>query len=892
MPPRTKSRKRSHRQTDPFGTVIERTNAPRTTATDVCFWMTFLGTTVCFGGRTAVGQLIFVVGTAITVSCWLLQQLASRESRRTWTGSEWLWLMGIAIGVAQIAPLPPDWLSAISPRIGHVLMPPGAGALRTDVWNQLSFAPWETASGLATFVSYALMFLVISQRLHSLVDIERMMFIAGMITVAMAIFAEAQYFGSNGKFYWIYAHPYMTTDRSPHGCFTNHNHLAQFLALGIGPLVWCVLRRLEPADSERANSETRPVDRSLTIAISLGLCCTVLTSLSTLSRGGLLATAVAIAICVGALWWLGRISAELCLGLVVVVAGIGAVFNLSGNEAALSARVETESGRIHIWQANFAVAQDFPILGTGVGTHADAHQLRLEHPLEGHEYTHAESSFLQVMSETGFAGFGLAIMFILVSLWWCCGALRNPDPRVSAIAVAVLASLLANVAHAAVDFFWYTPSCMLLLAIQLAGVCRLYKMTRAGTGVRGQESGVRNQTLESESAIHGGTGRVRQMLSLATLGGVLTAAAWMVSVKLPAALAEQDRMRYITLSLAGPTFYADDEDYKQAQHEKRQAAIRASRLNPHDSNLQETAALAYLEWFNERQEQSENSMPLAQLRDAVRASEFESPKAAQEWLDKAVGKNVKLLRIAAKHLRLALQECPLRAQAYVELAELCFLDAAGKTTEMAYLKQAVALRPHDADILFAVGRDVLLNENVDAAMPYWRDAIQYNSRIRNEVTKILVQHVTSDYFMTNLNPDWLALAHVAQAFDQAGRKGEAKPVWQKCIEGGTTRLKSKLSTSEREQTFLAIREAFTAIDEPDRAISILMTGHKQMSNSLVIRTQLAWDLYKAGRFSEAAEHLQWCSARNPDDKVLQQAAATATKERLRTVAVDQNANPS
>ena len=46
------------------------------------------------------------------------------------------------------------------------------------------------------------------------------------------------------------------------------------------------------------------------------------------------------------------------------------------------------------------------------------------------------------------------------------------------------------------------------------------------------------------------------------------------------------------------------------------------------------------------QEQSENPLPLGQLRDAINASQFESSAAMHEWLDRAVGKNVKLLRIA------------------------------------------------------------------------------------------------------------------------------------------------------------------------------------------------------------------------------------------------------
>ena len=176
------------------------------TATETCLWMTFFGVTVCFGGRAAVGQLVLVVGAALTAGCWLLHQLSSREPNYSWTGSEWLWLTGIGIGVSQIVPLPREWMLAVSPQIGRVLLPPSGDnstVLGADVWNQLSLAPWESASGLATFVAYALLFLVIVQRVKTMADVERTMFGVGMVAVAMAAFAQLQYFTSNGKFFWF-----------------------------------------------------------------------------------------------------------------------------------------------------------------------------------------------------------------------------------------------------------------------------------------------------------------------------------------------------------------------------------------------------------------------------------------------------------------------------------------------------------------------------------------------------------------------------------------------------------------------------------------------------------------------------------------------------------------
>ena len=853
-----------------FGSDGERNAQPfLVTATEACLWMTFFGVTVCFGGRAAVGQFILVVGAALTASCWLLHQLSSREPDYSWTGSEWLWLTGIIIGASQIIPLPREWMLVVSPQIARVLLPPSgnnSAALETDVWNQLSLAPWESASGLATFVSYALLFLVVVQRVRTMADVERTMFGVGMVAVAMAAFAQLQYFTSNGKFFWLYLHPYMTTNLRPTGCFTNRNHLAQFLALGVGPLTWCVLRKLEPVESERGDFTRSPANRGLvaTIAILLGLGGTVLTALSTLSRGGLLAVTVAVAVSVGMLWRLGRVSATVCLGLVVVVSAIGAVFNLTGNEASLVARIGGESGREHVWRANIAVAREFPILGTGVGTHVDAHQLHLDQPVEGGEFTHAESGYLQVLSETGCVGLGLAALFIVVSLWWCCGALRNPDARASSIAAVVLASLLANVVHAVGDFFWYTPSCMLLLAIQLACACRLYRMTRESSG----------------GAVR--TWPVPRLALWPASGGVLAVAAWMVVLKLPAALAEPDQMHCIAITMAGPEFYADDEDRRLAQHEKRQAAFRAARLDPHNSRLQEAAALAYVEWFNERQEQSENPLPLVHLRDAIRASQFESSAAMYEWLDRAVGKNVKLLRMAMKYSRRALRESPLRARAYVQLAELGFLEAAGEEAEAAYLKQAVVLRPRDPVVLFAVGQNALLAGDLDRAMDSWRVAFEHSQRFQGIIADLLAGQVTPEFFFEKFNPHGNSIALLARAFTKAGRDEEARQMWLRFVDDGKQRLKTSLSEAEYQSVVLELRAAHLALDEPNEAIRVITRGLKRLPYSFAFRQALGTDLTSEHRFTEAAEHLQWCAARRPDDKTLQQAAARATKERLKS----------
>ena len=865
---RSRSRHRSHHSID-FGASRERGTQPLlVTATDVCLGITFIGVTVCFGGRAAVGQLILVIGASLTACCWALHQLTSRDSQWAWTGSEWLWLAGIAIGVSQIIPLPRDWLLAISPQIGKILLPPGddmGATVGADAWNQLSLAPWETTSGLAIFIAYFMLFFVIVQRVTTIREVEHKIYGVGILAVVMAVFAQLQCFMSNGKFFWFYAHPFMTTDQTPQGCFTNHNHLAQFLALGLGPLVWCVLQR-KGVHKQPEESAPLPSHRDWVIPVvsSFGLVTVVLTALMTLSRGGLLATSIALVLSIGTQWRLGLVSAKHCLGLVVLTLVIGVICNLTGNEASLNARFEKTSGRMHVWRANIAVAHDFPILGTGVGTHADAHQLHLEQPLEGHEFTHAENSYLQVVSETGFVGLGLAALFIITGLWWCLGTLQNPDTRMSSIAAAVLGSLLANVTHAVVDFFWYTPACMLLLLVQLACVCRLYRMHRESSG-------------RSVWAW-----RVSRLISLPTLGAVIVTAAWMIYVKLPAALAEPDQMRYVTLSLTGPEFYADDEERIAAQHEKRQAVLRASFLDPHNSRLLESAAKAYLEWFHLRQEKSENSIPLNHLRDAVRTADFESLEAMHEWLRRCAGKNLKLLSKATKTFQRALQQSPLRADSYVYLSDLAFMNREAIRLESAYLKQALTLRPYDPEIRFAGGRQAMENGELERAMESWRVAFEHSKRRREVIANLLAGAATPDFFFENLKPTGKSIAVLAQAFTTAGRTHEARQMWVRFVLEERQRLQGSLSEVEYESAVLGIHDADLALEEPEASVPLLSQALERLPYSFPIHQALGMTLSSLNEFSESAEHLQWCASRRPDDAALQRATAHAVKERLKT----------
>jgi tetratricopeptide (TPR) repeat protein len=521
-------------------------------------------------------------------------------------------------------------------------------------------------------------------------------------------------------------------------------------------------------------------------------------------------------------------------------------------------------GRLEIWKANLQVANDFRALGTGVGTHEGAHQLFLDiDDCDGKVFTHAESGYLQVASETGYAGAIVMFLFIGMSLFWCIGALRDSRNEVRAPAAVIMASLLANLSHAIGDFFWYTPSCTLLLVLQLASAFRLYRNSREASG---------------RSAW---TWPMPRIVSLASACGVLVLGSWLADQKLPAAMAEPEYMRYLTLTFQEQPL--DEDELRELDADRHQAIIKAARRDPRNARFQELAGIACIEQFDDLQQQSENPLSHAQIRDVVIASKFESQQALHEWLKRAVGQNIRYLQLAKKYFVRALRDSPLCADSYVRLVELEFLQDSDPARSMRYLNQAIKLRPHDAQVLFSVGKNVFLSGEMDDALEYWRKAFHRSRRIQDQITDMLAEHVTPEFFLESFQPDWSGLRPLAEAFDRAGRTDEARVIWEKCLEDGTNHLKSNLSASERETTALILRDAWFGIKEPDRGILVLMEVQRQLPYSMPIRARLAWDLYAAGRYAEAADHLQWCAARSPN-KDFQQAAAMAIKYRLKSVA--------
>ena len=843
------------------------------------------------GGRIAWGQLALAASAVVAASAWTAGLLFGKRPTWSVTWVEPLLLGVIGLGLLQITPLPPALLNMLSPRV-HTLLPLWSAAADASnpfgEWQTLSLNVGETRSALVVGLSYMLLFYVATQRIQRIRDVERMLRWVASASAGMALFGLAQWLTNNGKFFWFYEYPLTDTWHRLKGAFTNRNHFAQFLVLGCGPLLWWIMQLLDERKASSARfgrTSTAAVNNDTLLAgllVALGV--VVFAAFFTLSRGGMLALVVSLVVMLGALFRIGVLSGRVMTAMLGITLIAGSLFAMLGYEKVTKRLDNWESdSRLEIWQANLQIARDFPLFGTGLGSHAETYPLYYDPPFSDSEFTHAENSYLQIASESGVLGLGLALLSVLCVAQWCVRSLRATNHRrVRVLAAAITASLTANALHAGFDFLWYVPGLMTVVLLLVACARRLDQLALAD---------VTDRAVSSTERERGSAQPVTRGLGLLTGAAVTCIAIWMTPRLTQAINAEPAWFTYLTLVRAqnpeeqGTTANDDvDEDQSEPavleRFKRRIAALsQTAKLNPASARAHLRLASAYLTAFEHLQKSSDNPMSLAQLRDAALANQFDSVEAMREWLNRAIGVNLKYLEAASKHSLKALRLCPLQGQGYVQLAELQFLNDLDPQHPKEFLKQAQLVRPFSAQVQFVIGREALTGGRLEEALECWKEAFHTSRSYQDQILDQLVGTAPVDLILKSLEPNVDELERlevryrehseaeyvvVVQAYANALKLDAEQPECLRPIDRILTAAVAYARINDLTQADLCFRKAI----EKDRG-------------SLQARRGYGVFLYQQQQFSRAAEHLQWCSRMIPTDDSLRRLAEDATKNGLR-----------
>jgi O-antigen ligase/tetratricopeptide (TPR) repeat protein len=882
------------------------------------------------GGRTAFGQLVLVCLALWIAVCWCLRQALARQV--TWVRSPiTLLLVGaLFLGGLQLVTLPPSLVEKLSPHLYETLpawAPTADDTTALGLWTTLSLAPTDTQSSFVLLLAFSLLLLTTVQRVRGIEDVERLLHWIAVSTLAVAGFALAQFLTSNGKFFWFFEHPYARTDMVVNGSFTNGNHFAQFIALGIGPMIWWIVNGWQSRRKRRATGRhhfqrnANPTDLKTWLQVLAVGCCAFI-GLMSLSRGGALVMLVAALVCALILYRGSLLGRGALLAMVGVGLFVGACLGIFGYEMLASelddfgslAKLDQGETRRNLWKADMAGVADYPLVGTGLGSHRPVYPMYLSNQPPGKEYTHAENGPLQVLLEAGIPGLLLVLIAMGLSVYWCVSVLFRPvHARVVACMAAISATLAASFLQSLWDFVWYVPGCMIAPVILGACACRLCQLTR--------------QEAPAPVALPAGF-RIGWLVAAGCLG---VAGFGMVQDRLGAARAEPYWYSYLRQDMRARDL--DDANREDALKSMVGELLAVVRLQPDHPRAHARLAAFYYEMFDS-QDSEVDPFSVDDMRRVVlssydpnRPNSFKSSADVMQWASAALGSpRYHLLVGATQHAHRAMALCPLQGEGYLPLVQFAFLDGpeAELPARAAYMKQALAVRPYHGDVLRTAGVVALdelkamqeASEALEAAFltgeinqaefagranqmrmdawnnkgrieeaqrrsaEYWRASFASGPICQRQLLKHLSDKLPVIQLLELFEPDLAALGVMRAYYKKADRPEELRIVRMHLARASEEHA-STLEGREAAEEWALAAGLYEKVEMPSETFRCLGRAMNCDSTHFQTRYLLGKCLLDAKAFDQAQEHLEWCMRRKPRDGKLRKLTETAIEGRLR-----------
>ena len=836
-----------------------------------------------------MGRFLLVLIITATATAWFARQAMMTTARWPRTIAYPFLLLVAGLVLMQIVPLPPELISRLSPRTGELLPLWNGGGSETGsfgTWQTLSLMPHETTKALAMVLSYGLLFIVVVGRIEEKADAERLLQGVAISAAVMAGFGLLHYATTDGRFFWFYWHPHRLATQTLSGPFINRNHFADFLVLGIGPLLAWLLHAATRSYAANARRKTAGTAKEMMIVCAVGGAAVLVAAAALLSRsrGGALAMLVAGAVLVTIYLCRGLADSHFLyglFGLAVVVVGLLSVHGYDQIARRLDDFTEGSMDdldhdgiRRKVWAANIAAFEAGWITGAGAGTHCEVCPVYLPQSFTK-EYTHAENGYLQIASENGVGGIVLLTAAFLICGTWCIGGLRRADdPDVIRLLGAATAGLAASALHSLVDFVWYIPACMSVTIILAACALRLSQLARpAEHRARCYRVLKRGRWIERAAAalLVGGWAMYTYF------GPGMAAIYWDRYLRASVANTELSRQQVNAL--------VDSQPPLETAEQARLNNIMLSELDnvlrwePQMARAHLRLAARCIAQFDLLQQQSENAMGLGQIRDTLATSSFASTAAQQAWLQRAFGTNLDWLRHAAAEARIAVSLCPLQGEAYVYLAQLSFLERTSPAAVQAYVDQGLRVRPHDADVLFEIGRQSFIVGDVASARAQWKQCFADTGPHQLKIVYLLSGRISAAEFLATFQPDWRTLRGIWTRYHEAGKQEDTDAVLSYAANCAEHETEDDYGIPPAYVWFWQAK-FYADAGRADDALKSLQRAYLCGQRYYFIRQALAQGLQAAGRLAEAEPHFRWCLARRPDDKSLSNALEDISKQRL------------
>ena len=316
---------------------------------------------------------------------------------------------------------------------------------------------YGTVSAAQFSILYGLVFFIAVQVLYRDRNLERILGLLSLFGFLLALFAIIQHFAGNGNIYWIRP---VTDESSVFGPYINRNHFAGAMEL-LAPLPVVLATRSHRSMLERFASM---------FAGGVMVAAVFLSG----SRGGMVSVVAEFMFFIGCVLLVKRGSRQAWMGIaifLVLAAGLVAWVGAADMVERIGTLADqfnsaTMDQRSTILRDSPVMVKERPLLGWGLGQFPDVY------PQFRSFYTNffvnaAHDDYLQVLVETGFLGFAMAVLFIVLLYAggikrWRAGSSAN---------LAALVACTGLLVHGFVDFNLQIPANAVLFCLLSAAAC-------------------------------------------------------------------------------------------------------------------------------------------------------------------------------------------------------------------------------------------------------------------------------------------------------------------------------------------------------------------------------------------------------------------------------------
>ncbi len=416
--------------------------------------------------------VIFLSGAIVT--CFCLKTTICPEQRIIWSWTYIPIALFIFIAAFGLIDLPRRLVEIISPNtviLKDKLLSDISNSGNTEFMS-ISFYRAAGIHDLRFVLAAAGIFFVVINTFRKPEQIKKLLTVIVIIGSTIAFITIGQNLAGNGKIYWLISTP---NSQGYSGPFVNHSHYGQFMNLVIGASLALLLIKLHERFTGEGVTTSAVFDflgshssRKIWALIGLIAIC-ITTVFISLTRGGIISMLLAGAFSALILakskaikghGWLFTVITLFAFCCILYV-GFDAVCN---RLATLRNLQQENSSRIQILKDIAVAWKQFPLLGTGLGTH------KYVYPMFDRSHivalaTHAENEYAQVLEETGSLGL-IALVTLGVMVWRSYfKAIKTQKHPLNVGVFGLGFGLLAILIHSMTDFGQHIPANGLLTTI-------------------------------------------------------------------------------------------------------------------------------------------------------------------------------------------------------------------------------------------------------------------------------------------------------------------------------------------------------------------------------------------------------------------------------------------